>query len=359
MGWWSYEWCHAEAVRQFHVEVFPKPVDGKKYGIQVCERRRSCSMTYFLHKLKLPLFRVCTAILSKDVTAVGMFNGAVRIIYPAGEYDGVHMAGRTITLQYDAKGKLVSHRETRHTKQEDRLYKVDLDPDSPLGKAHLERKAKGIGGPIVEHTFEHGDFCEEAGLKRQMTVELRCCPKEDINSWLRAKNRQNGQQHKSGTTEDANAVLVSVKEEHTCVYKSRVCTPLLCPASAGAAESNSPASVEKAGGAVKDHVGDMLMALSDQFSYDFSADEDIRREFEEMVNTMGNHVDLMHIHSLLYKIKERLNNHKKKSGGVGANSVKMLGESVAQSGVEKGDSIRKIQEKTLGKGCLSKNLGGW
>ena len=305
-----------------------------------------------------------------------MFNGAVRIIYPAGKYDGVQMAGRTITLQHDAKGKVVSHRETLHTETDDKLYKLGLDPSSPLDKPQLARQAKGLGGPIVEHTFEHGDFCKEAGLKRQMTVELRCCLEEDINSWLQMRNRKNGQKHKAGMTGDLNAVLVDVKEDQTCVYRSRVCTPLLCPAPPKTAESKSPVAAEKAGGAARDHAGGMLKALrdqfsydldhaggmlkalSDQFSYDFTADDDIRQEFEEMVNAMGNGGDPSG-QSLLHKIKERLNSHRKKSGGVGATSEKLLGETVAQSGVEKGDSIRMILEKTLGKRCISKNLGGW
>ena len=63
LGWWSYEWCHQEQIRQFHVAVSSHPTQGPKYGIE-------------------------------DVTLIGKWDGKVQVIQPKGVYDG-HVSSGT------------------------------------------------------------------------------------------------------------------------------------------------------------------------------------------------------------------------------------------------------------------------
>jgi len=61
------------------------------------------------------------------------------------------------------------------------------------------------------------------GYNRQSHNEIYCCTEDFIDRWLGASNRrkQNG--------ETPQALLLSIQEVGQCIYRSKVCTPLLCP----------------------------------------------------------------------------------------------------------------------------------
>lgn len=79
----------------------------------------------------------------------------------------------------------------------------------------------------VVDTFEYGEWCQEAGSYRSVTVLLRCCTNDEFTHnmiWLKelGKNNEN--------TKKDFAMLYKVEEskQNTCRYSAFVCTNVLC-----------------------------------------------------------------------------------------------------------------------------------
>ena len=361
LGWWSYEWCHQEQVRQFHVAVSTKH---PRYDVQ-------------------------------DVTLVGKYGGEMEIIYPKGMYDGKFMKGRTTVVQYDNKGKVLTSEQRDHTPQDDAVYKSSFFPDvydttkhRASGQQEKSREKSSYvklgqsGGPIITQVYEGGDFCEEVGYARRMTLELRCCTEDEIDQWLDSKKQRNQQQQQRNQQKDVTppAVLVSVKEEETCVYRSRVCTPLLCPAVPSSAAKTDTAAL-KVGktGEQDDPIGGLLNAIfGDEMVENgevqvYFPDDIVGGEFDDLIAIAENGGDFAN-NPAFQRVKEALrkghvSNTKKLikdllsddlvsalGGNIGAASSSTRPAGVME--VKEQESIREILDKVMRKRpCLVKNLG--
>lgn len=252
----------------------------------------------------------------------------------------------------------------------------------------------GHGGPIVRQSFTGGAFCEEVGYNRHMDVELRCCTEEEIDHWLESKkqrsrggnnnNRKKDQHKMNGDGKTPLAVLVGVQEDQTCIYRSRVCTPLLCPKPVAPTTSRDGSSRQEQiiGENKDDPLGALLTAIFGDEMIDhagqvqvFFPDDDIGHAFDELIRQAEDGVDFVDDPSFL-KVREALRQahaggSKKllnlkdfiggdvdeEDGGAGGAGLK---PSSSVMEVKYGESIREILDKTLGKRpCLLKNLGWW
>mmetsp|Transcript_946 Transcript_946/g.2260 ORF Transcript_946/g.2260 Transcript_946/m.2260 type:complete len:1135 (-) Transcript_946:63-3467(-) len=390
LGWWSYEWCHEEHVRQFHVAISEDPSlpgYGPKYEVQ-------------------------------DVIMVGMHLGETQIIYPKHTYKGEEK-GRTITM----KSGLGQHRSSwqYHTAEEDEKYSRAHQAAASSSKSqgsifHQYKQELGHGGPIIKQTFDQGDTCEEVGRQRHMSVELRCCTEDEIDHWLESKKQrakgystQRGAGHRHeeeleqkkqtdrhpGSHDTPLAVLVSVQEdkEEICTYRSRVCTPLLCPKprnpkqtmntdyskkvsskahrhKAKAAESTTTKKQDGittlmnsifGGGMDVDDNGEIRVIM---------ADRETAEAFEQLIQQSENGVDIVNTPQF-EKVKKLLNVSPNQN--IMKNMVKKFsigsdaGEDSIKSSirtrmveVKEGESIRSILMRTLlSRSCLVKNIGWW
>jgi len=358
-GWWSYEWCHQEQLRQFHVAVSNMDPAQTQYEIQ-------------------------------DVTLVGKYGGELQIIYPKGTYNGKFMKGTTTTVQYDNKGVPLKTTIKRHNSQDDRLYSSHFALDT-MDKKKGQQKSNTMTenrGPIISQVFEGGDFCEEVGYNRQLQVDLLCCTESEIDNWLESKKstKEKRQQHNQEKEPIPQAVLVSVKEEDTCIYRSRVCTPLLCPGGSDTSKvvSSTKPDIKKTSASqptqATDPIGTLLNAIFDDEMVEngevqvFFPDDIVGGEFDELVALAENGGDIMNS-PLFQRVKEAL--QKGNTGNkqlikdllsddtVGGNTVvTSTGSGNARAAgvmeVKKGESIREILDKVLSKRpCLMKNLGWW
>eukprot|EP00571_Detonula_confervacea_P000165 CAMPEP_0172327932 /NCGR_PEP_ID=MMETSP1058-20130122/60086_1 /TAXON_ID=83371 /ORGANISM="Detonula confervacea, Strain CCMP 353" /LENGTH=1275 /DNA_ID=CAMNT_0013045021 /DNA_START=549 /DNA_END=4376 /DNA_ORIENTATION=- len=370
LGWWSYEWCHQEQVRQFHVAVSNNPAI-PKYDIQ-------------------------------DVTLVGKYNREEEILvhYPGGVNNGEQIKGKTTSVKFDKRGREVSTTTREHTPEEDAHYvrsqqfSLDNDTSDKKKKANdkqqdQKKKVAQYRGPIIEQIFDSGGFCEEAGHNRLMHVELRCCTEEEIDYWSESRSPSNKKKDSNNKKEKKpKAVLVSVREEETCRYRSRVCTPLLCPNQPAVAREkkktiDSSASSNKTRKDQKeDPIGALLHAI---FGDDIAEmgqvqvyfpDDITGHEFDELIRQAEDGMDFTN-NALFQRVKKAL----RKAKGSGSNPLKksqtfnvkdliMGGDNEVGIGntggagsvmeVRNGESIREILDKTLGKRpCLKKNLGWW
>ena len=224
-----------------------------------------------------------------------------------------------------------------------------------------------------------------------MYVELRCCTVEEIDHWMGSKKQASSSDGKKTTP---LAVLLGVHEDSTCIYRARVCTPLLCPKPVEALTTTDSSSSSSSDGGTKsttetsttttneqnaetkvDPVGALLNAIfGNEFVEQFGQvqvyfpDDVIGMEFDELIREAENGGDFVN-HPSFKRVKKAL----RKSRGDGSSkqlNVKDLledadgaggGVSGSTSGameVKDGMSIREILGKTLGKRpCLLKNHG--
>lgn len=346
LGWWSYEWCHDDQVRQFHVDVTPDPTatDGRnKYEI-------------------------------KDVTTIGYYQGITEIINPVGMYNGEMKKGWTATFIVGEDNEMIVKGTSNHGAKEDNEYsKPFYDREKDMKAVMTNRlknemqqykmaQAKRLGnsGGIVKQQFSHGDMCDEVGVLREVSVEYRCCTDEEISHWLQSKRRPND------TKRDENplAVLVSVQEDETCVYRAKVCTPVLCPASLSQPEvaptsPTTPGTPATDGNQVETPLGkDEAVEAVRRALNDFSGEitdvkilmggEETVEFMNELTQAAQNGEDLSRT-AAFNKVIEAAGLGKQK---IENSKLGMLTESID------GRSIREVLESTLGaRPCIAKNLG--
>lgn len=373
-GWWSYEWCHEEKARQFHVEVSRDPAPTPRYDIQ-------------------------------DVTLVGKYTGRTTIIHPRGVYGGREMEGQSSGVKWDDDGTVRQSVVTKHTPRDDAKWSKSIWAEPPpqaaasKSKDWVEPKVTSAGhrGPIIQQMYEHGAMCMEAGTRRRMVVELHCCYEDEVEQWLdlrgpvdkrrEAASPLGGGGGGKSKKDLPQAVLVSVEENETCVYRSRVCTPMLCPREDGRPGYAGAASASKADAASGSLLsgrqpsdnsvdsllhaifGDDMLARAGEVQVYFP-DDFTGQEFDELVRLAeggGNFAD----HPSFQRVREALRNGKrtnKKKVNIRDIMDEVTKGSGAEAGggktpagvmeVKPGESIRQILDKTLGaRPCLVKNLG--
>ena len=354
LGWWSYEWCHEYQVRQFHVDVSPDPTatDGHKYEIV-------------------------------DVTAIGHFQGKTEVIRPRGIYGGIVTKGVSNTYVLgDNAGDMKSISSISHGPKEDEEYSQPFYEGGKDMKSVMSNRLKkelqsyktaqhrrlGHNGGIVRAQFEHGDMCDEVGIQRQVSVEYRCCTEDEISHWLKSKRKATD----TKKDEVPLAVLVSVQEDETCVYRAKVCTPVLCPESLltqeeGGTSSSTLSTPGKPSTPQHDTNDDNQIgtALGQQEAMEavirslnedggvtevkiFMGSEDTVGSLNELVNAAQNGEDFTKSEAFK-KVMEAMDLGKQKSGD---SELVVPPESID------GKSIREVLQSTLGsRPCLVKNLG--
>lgn len=114
LGWWSYEWCHNEHVRQFHVGIKEGGKNGGSYEVE-------------------------------DVTMVGHFGGVTEVIYPRGVYNGGEMQGTTTTIAHDRTGKVLTTTVRVHTPEEDEKYSHAHHDHDVLHEKYKKDLKKSLG----------------------------------------------------------------------------------------------------------------------------------------------------------------------------------------------------------------------
>jgi len=337
-GWWSYELCHLQQFRQFHVDISNDPAGLPKYEI-------------------------------RDVSLVGKFDDEIQIIYPKGVYDGEFIKGSITSVKFDAKGAVLDVRRSEHDLPDGELYPSEI---TNFDDANGDRRS---GAPIVMHRFGGGDYCNETGYNRQSHNEMYCCTEDFIDRWLGASNRR--KQH----GETPQALLLSVQEVGQCIYRSKVCTPLLCPkpatdTSASDIETTATASTmaspkKTVSSAAQPGKGDAVGALIDAiFGKDMPELGEIRvhfpddltgQEFDELLRQATAGLDFTTDPSF-QRVKMALQNLQ--DGGGGGGHAKEYSKTInikdllldsddddidANSGGKKvGRSIREILNKSLG-----------
>lgn len=245
-----------------------------------------------------------------------------------------------------------------------------------------------------------------------MSVELRCCTEDEIDHWLESKKQrakgystQRGAGHRHeeeleqkkqtgrhpGSHDTPLAVLVSVQEdkEEICTYRSRVCTPLLCPKSRTLKETmnadhskkvNSKAHRHKAKAAEstttkkQDGITTLMnsifgggMDVGDNGEVRvIMADRETAEAFEQLIQQSENGVDIVNTPQF-EKVKKLLNfspnqnimNNVMKKFIIGSDGDDdNMKSSIRTREVKEGESIRSILTRTLlSRSCLVKNLG--
>jgi len=349
LGWWSYEWCHEYQVRQFHVDVSADATaaDGRKYEIQ-------------------------------HVTTIGHFQGKTEIINPRGIYDGTVKKGTSTMYILDKTGMSRQYSSVIHGPEEDEEYSQpfydggqDMKSVMPnrlrneLLKYKTEQHQRlGNSGGIVRQQFEHGDMCEEVGILRQVSVEYRCCTEDEISHWLKAKRKPTD----AYSSQVPLAVLVSVQEDETCVYRAKVCTPVLCPESLTTQEEVASAPLtpgkptpqqqdntnddNQVGAALglQDAIEDVFRSLNEEGGFAevkiVMGNEDTVDSLNELIRAAQNGEDFSKSEAFK-KVMEAMDLGKQKSGKV-----------VQPESIIDGKSIREVLQNTLGvRPCLVKNLG--
>ena len=348
IGWWSYEWCHDYQVRQFHVDVSPDPTaaDGHKYKIV-------------------------------DVTTIGHYQGITEIVNPRGIYDGEVKKGLSVAYDLGDDNKMKELSRLVHGPKEDEEYskpfydrEKDMKTVMPNRLKNELQKFKtaqyerlGNSGGIVKQHFAHGDMCDEVGILREVDVEYRCCTGEEITHWLNAKRKPTD----AKTDEVPRAVLVSVQEDETCVYRAKVCTPLLCPEALLQAEvapsPNTP--VKPAPKHDTNDVNQVGTALGHEEALEAvyrSLNEE--GEIAEVKILMGSEETIDSMNELLRAAKNGEDFSKSNAFkqvvdamGLGKQKNKKSKLTVPVENID-GKSIREVLESTLGaRPCLAKNLG--
>ena len=169
-GWWSYEWCFGEHVRQFHIEL------GEE-----------------INQIKM-----------ESITGLGSYR--TRSIESSGQTvarRARQMAFKLLSVPTDDVHKDVVYQETL-----DRYMSPLLGKESELGQV------------IDRH--ENGAICESTKKPRTTKVEYRCCARDQLEKF------------KPFVIYDGNpvpsdiAAIVKLDEPSTCNYHIVVCTPLLC-----------------------------------------------------------------------------------------------------------------------------------
>ncbi|KAL3809898.1 hypothetical protein ACHAXA_008550 [Cyclostephanos tholiformis] len=366
-GWWSYEWCHQDTVKQFHVAF----TNDSPQRLEI-----------------------------HDVSLIGQFDGITKIIYPKGIYDGKLMEG-VITTARRVHGGDEDEISFKMVDQSAGEYEI-LSSDFFVPSLTDREKVK-LGherGPIIVQTFPYGDYCDEVNYHRIMKVELVCCTDDEIHQLLESKKPRTARKASDDEVkeETPQAVLVTVKEEETCVYRSRVCTPVLCPMpvpdpfatetpatkEVTANTATTMASTEHtAEQRMQDPIGSVFNAI---FGNDIAEhrgelrvyfpDEVTDQEFDELIRQAEEGLDFTN-DPAFERVKRTL--RETRDGGRIANAKKLniknllidendgtdiVGKSPSPipkvMNVKAGESIREILDKTLGKRpCLMKNLGWW
>ena len=285
--------------------------------------------------------------------------------------------GTTQTIKFDSRGTLIASTSVNLTPQEDAKYSKGFHPKDPIldnKRPAADRKEKnGHASPIIRQFFGSGEYCPETGSTRSMHVEMRCCTEDEIDAWLESKKqRKKGSQNQIEKKDKTPlAVLVGVEEDETCAYRSRVCTPLLCPKPLSptkptASKKLTPQEIKR------DPIGSLLTAV---FGADIAADQgevqvyfpdqQTGAAFEALLSKATAGVDFRNDPSFA-RVKEAL----QKARGKKFNMKDVLGSDddgadIVSGGkansvmiVKEGESIRSILDKTLGnRPCLMKNLG--
>jgi hypothetical protein len=321
LGWWSYEWCHREQVKQFHVGVSQRGAN---------------------NNAKQLIYEV------QDVTLVGQFNGHVEIIYPGGNYASTEDSqGTIITMQRDSSGKIIDS-DVRVLSKDENLEWKRSHTDNEVIRRYHKNKSFESRGPIIKHTFQHGDVCDDVGYPRQTSVEIRCCTEDEMLRWM--KSKATSMSKNALTTKDIpKAALITVEESKTeiCHYTSHVCTPALCSEQdqvtvkpkanvhAGAFQNKEVLNevmnaFETAGGAIATKLAEILGENLDTSDVEvYMGDENHVGLIEELMNDSTPPTQLKGILNALFN---------KKSGPKKPPALQM----------KEGESVRELLSRTLG-----------
>lgn len=169
-GWWSYEWCARQHVRQFHIEL---------------EETES-------------------QIRMESITGLGTFQKRDIELADQTEERRARQAARKLTA---SPGGDV-HKQAIYDESVDRLL------DSLLGDQ------KELGRVVDFHLF--GGLCDATGMPRTTKVEFRCCDPAQMQK-MKPFVIYNGVPVPSDI-----AAIANLEEPMTCSYHLLVCTPLLC-----------------------------------------------------------------------------------------------------------------------------------
>lgn len=317
LGWWSYEWCHQEDVKQFHVGVSHNEGNGPYYQVQ-------------------------------DIIAVGHFNGKVEIIFPREFHSGMESQGKTMSIRYDSNGRIINSVTRLHTSDDDKVYSHSHHENELLRK-NYKNKSLSNRGPIIKQTYDQGDMCEEVGYPREVSAELRCCTEDEMLEWLKAKTAQ--AKRKWTKADVPKALLVGVQEskQDICHYTAQVCTPALCPKQeptvAYSMKSKTPSSkTKRTSSGLEGNAGDAITTaltalLGDMDFKDievFVGDEEATGVLEEFMEDVADGVTMTDP----FKANGFLSNFLK---------VKMQNSKSSVIEVNEGASVRELLDRALGK----------
>jgi hypothetical protein len=174
-GWWSYEWCFGEQVRQFHIEI--DNGDGK-VGSAAFKMEAITSLGKYQRRTMEPM---------QQVELSKLRSHAEKLLSPT---------------QSDIK-KSIIERETL-----DRMMVPMLGEEKPLG--------------IVTDFYFGGGVCPDTKKPRTTEVEYRCCTPQSVVE-LKPHVLFKGKPIPSDI-----ASIVKLDEPSVCNYKVVICTPLLC-----------------------------------------------------------------------------------------------------------------------------------
>lgn len=169
-GWWSYEWCAKQYVRQFHIEL------GETEG----------------------------QIMMESITGLGTFQKRdVELAEKTKERRAQQTARKLTAAPGDDVHKQAVYDEA-----------IDLLLDPLLGSQ------KELGRVVDFHWL--GALCDATGQPRSTKVEFRCCAPDQM------RKMKPFVIYKGIPIPSDIAAIASIKEPMTCTYHLLVCTPLLC-----------------------------------------------------------------------------------------------------------------------------------
>jgi hypothetical protein len=217
--------------------------------------------------------------------------------------------------------------------------------------AQVQRLGHNVG--IVKQQYDMGDMCHEVGINRSMSVELRCCTEDEISHWVKAKRRPTDAKM-DGVPQ---AVLVSVQEDETCIYRAKVCTPVLCPDSLTQNVAISPITTGETA-PQQGNLGEGARSHREAFEAAFQALNQNGEDIQVKIFT-GNDVDSFN--EMIQAAQNGFNDFTKSdafSEMMQAIDLGMGNTNVVVQGRVSGKSIREVLQSTLGvRSCLLKNLG--
>ncbi len=233
-GWWSYEWCHAKEVKQFHIQMQSNTMDD----------------VVNVHDL-MPEFVV------QSISTVGKYKKRKIVVelsdpkFYDGADDGTNESESDDATSTDAAddGNVDSDDSTSESESE-AAVSTDTNSDESVSGSESGTDAATDGGTsksihkdidvdlemesiTVVETYVDGEYCEEIKAKRSVEVHLKCCSDDEVQNYLQIENggmsnMNNGNKFSLESSEEPLAILLSVREDSTCSYTATVCTNVLC-----------------------------------------------------------------------------------------------------------------------------------